>query len=119
MGDEIIKHCSVCRKLLQYKWYGVDILIDEENTGGLAPGKYAICRPCFLKSMGVTPNGKTTDAEKMRKVSAGNTQYVRPRRTAVTRADIDRYRRSARADRDAKRKATDRASGKPVQEGSE
>lgn len=111
---EVVIHCSVCGTLLQGKWFKVTLHTGEEALGGFKSGEYGICRPCFLRAMGVEPNGKTTDAEEVREVSASRPKHIRTRRTAVTRADIDSYRRSARADRSRKRKAAGRASGKPV-----
>ena len=100
-----------------YKWFKVEVYPDEDCEI-YRSDDYGICRACFLAAMGVKPNGNSTDARKVQKVSTDEPKPVRPRRTPVTRADIDRYRRSAGADRSGKRPTADREGGEQVQEGS-
>ena len=112
-----VVNCSVCGRLLRYKWFSFDIYEDEDATIP-GPGKkklprykvgsYGICRVCFLNAMGVIPDGKPSDVEKMREVPVGPDKPVRTRRTAVTKADIDRYRRSTGNNRSKEKSSADR-----------
>lgn len=124
MSEPVI-HCSACGRLLQYKWFGIEIYVDEDATIKIPgeqklpkyqAGSYGICRICFLKAMGVPADGKPADVRKMQEVPARQEKPVRTRRTPVTKADIDRYRRSTRTDRGKKRKAADRRDRDIVQD---